>query len=221
MADIVLFGAGRIAEVAKAYIDLHGADRIVGFTVDRDYCKAETFAGLPLAPWDMLESRFPPAEVKLLGPLSYQRLNDLRMERHLEGKARGYAFTSFVHPHSHIYTTDIGENCFILENNVIQPFARIGDGVMIWSGSHVGHHTTVGSYTFISSQVGLGSGVTIGERCFLAGKAGVDSGGQIGQACFVGLGALVKDLPDEAVVPGRIDPPARSSSARVKRLTFR
>lgn len=221
MADIVVFGAGSIAEVAKVYIDAHGEDRIVGFTADRDYCTDETFAGLPLIPWDALESRFPPEKVKLLGPLSYQRMNDFRWERHMEGKARGYAFTSFIHPNCFIYATAIGENCFILENNIIQPFARVGDGVIIWSGSHIGHHASVGSHTFVSSQVGLGGGAIVGERCFLSGKSAVESGGRVGRACFLGTGVVVKDLPDEAVVLGRSDPPARYSSARLKRLKFR
>jgi sugar O-acyltransferase (sialic acid O-acetyltransferase NeuD family) len=222
MADVVIFGAGQIAEVAKVYMDAHSADRIVGFTVDTAYRNAETFHGLPLVAWDQLEDHFPASSVKLLGPLSYRRFNDFRRERHLEGKARGYAFTSFIHPASHVYTHEIGENCFILENNVIQPFVRIGAGVMIWSSNHIGHHAVIGDYCFLASHVGLGSGVRLGESCFLGGKAGVETGVEIGAASFLGGGAIVKrSLPAESVVPGQSDPVAPYSSARLKRLLFR
>jgi sugar O-acyltransferase (sialic acid O-acetyltransferase NeuD family) len=222
MAEIVVFGAGQIAEVAKVYIDAHSSDRIVGFTVDAAYQHSDTFLGLPLVAWERLEDRFPPGSVKLLGPLSYRGLNDFRRERHLEGKARGYAFTSFVHPASHIYTHDIGENNFILENNVIQPFVRIGSGVIIWSSNHIGHHAVIADYCFLASHVGLGSGVRLGESCFLGGKAGVETGVEIGRASFLGGGAIVKrNLPAESVVPGQSDAVAPYSSARLKRLRFR
>lgn len=219
MADIVLFGAGQIAAVAKAYIDAHGPHRIVGFTVDRAHQKGDSFEGLPLVPWEDLEQYFPPDRVELLGPLSYRRMNEFRRDRHQEGRARGYGFASFIHPDCHIYTTDIGENCFILENNVIQPFARIGTGVMMWSGNHVGHHSTIGDYTFVASQSGFGGGATIGERCFVAGQVGVESGITVGAGCFLGTGVKVKKtLAAQSVVPGTADALASYSADRLKRL---
>jgi sugar O-acyltransferase (sialic acid O-acetyltransferase NeuD family) len=222
MAAIVVFGAGQLAEVAKAYIDADGPDQIVGFTVDSDYCYSDTFQGLPLVAWERLETRFPPTSVKLLGPLSYQRFNDFRRERHIEGKKRGYTFASFIHPASHVYATEIGENCFILENNVIQPYVRIGVGVMIWSGNHIGHHAVIGDYCFLASQVGLGGGVRLGERCFLAGKVGIESGLEVGDRCFLGTGAIVnRNLPAESVVKGRADARAGYSRSRLMRLRLR
>jgi sugar O-acyltransferase (sialic acid O-acetyltransferase NeuD family) len=222
MADIVVFGAGEIAEVAKVYLDAHSQDRIVGFTVDAAFRRSDSFQGLPLVAWEELEQRFPPDQVKLLGPLSYRRLNEFRRDRHLQGKARGYAFASFIHPATHVYTSEIGENCFVLEANVIQPFVRIGAGVMMWSGNHIGHHVEIGDYCFLSSHVGLGSGVRLGECCFLGGKVGIDSGVKIGDRCFLGGGAVVKkNLPAESVVPGPADAVAPYPSSRIKRLDFR
>lgn len=222
MADIVIFGAGQIAEVAKVYLDAHSSDRIVGFTVDAAHLRADILHGLPVVAWENLPDRFPPGAVRLMGPLSYRRLNEFRRDRHCEGKARGYEFASFIHPRSDVYTSEIGENCFILENNVIQPYARIGAGVMMWSGNHVGHHAVVGDYCFLASQVGLGGGAKLGERCFLAGKVGVESGVEIGDACFLGTAAIVKrNLAAESVVPGREDDVAPYKSSRLKRLRFR
>ena len=163
MADVVIFGAGQIAEVAKTYIDAHGPIGSLASPSISAYLGAETFHGLPVVAWERLEQHFPPHSIALLGPLSYRRINEFRRDRHLEGKARGYRFASFVHPASHVYTAEIGENCFILENNVIQPFVRIGDGVIIWSGNHVGHHAVIGDYCFLASQVGLGGGVQVGD----------------------------------------------------------
>lgn len=219
MTDIVIFGAGQIAEVAKAYLDAHGADRVVGFTVDAAYRTATSFRGLPLLEWESLEQTYKPGDVKLLGPLSYRRMNEFRRDRHREGRARGYEFARFIHPASHVYTNDIGENCFILENNVIQPFVHVGVGVIMWSGNHVGHHSSIGEYCFMASQVGLGGAAKVGPRCFLAGKVGIEAGVEVGEGCFLGTGALVrKNLPADSVVAGPTYPTAPYPASKLKRL---
>jgi sugar O-acyltransferase (sialic acid O-acetyltransferase NeuD family) len=219
MADVVIFGAGQIAEVAKVYMDRDGTDRVVGFTVDAAYLQNERLSGLPVVPWEELDGRFPPGEIRLLGPLSFRRMNEFRRDRHQEGLKRGYQFTSFIHPKSHIYTDDIGENCFILENNIVQPFARIGRGVMMWSGNHVGHHASIGDYCFLASQVGIAGASVIGERCYLAGKAGVEMGVTVGDGSYIGSATLVrKDLPEASVVPPVASVIAPFTAERIKRL---
>ncbi len=218
MADVVIFGAGQIAEVAKVYIDAHGQDRIVGFTVDALYAKTDRFHGLPVVPWEKLEEHFPPEQVMLLGPLSFRRINEFRRMRYLEGKRRNYKFTSFIHPACHIYTKDIGENCFILEANVIQPFVRIGNDVMLWSGNHIGHHSFIGDHCFLAGQVGIAGGVRIGEGCFLGGKVGVSGNVTIGDDCFLSFGVTVtKNLEAGAVIlRAAADRPAVFPSSRMR-----
>ncbi len=220
MADVVLFGAGQIAEVAKAYIDEYSDHRIVGFTVDDGFRHGETFAGLPLVAWESLEERFPPDAVQLLGPLSYRSMNGLRRDRHAEGKARGYSFASFIHPQSHIQAAGVGENSFILEANVIQPFVTIGQGAMIWSGNFIGHHTVIGDYCFFASQIGIGSNVRIGEGTFVGGGVGVAPDITIGDGCLLALRATVHhDVPAESVVHGPPDARVvKLGKSRMKRL---
>jgi sugar O-acyltransferase (sialic acid O-acetyltransferase NeuD family) len=220
MADIVIFGAGQIAEVAKVYMDAHSDDRIVGFTVDAQYAKVDRFHGLPVVPWENLEEFFPPDQVWLLGPLSYRRLNEFRRARYLEGKRRNYRFASFIHPNSHVYTKEIGENCFILEANVIQPFAKIGNNVMIWSNNHIGHHSIIGDHCFLVGQVAIAGDTRIGEGCFLGGKVGISGGLTIGDDCFLSIGVVVtKDLASGSVVlRGARDRVAAFPSSRMRGL---
>ncbi len=203
MADLVLFGAGDIAAVARRYIESERAHRVVGFTVDDAYRKAEAFDGLPLVAWERLEERFPPSAVQLLGPLSYRRLNGFRKERHREGKARGYGFASFVHPRAFVSTDAIGENTFILEANILEPFVRVGDGVIMWSGNHVGHHSVIGDYCFFASHIVLASHAWIGERTFVSGQVAVSQHVRVGAACLLTAGAAVRrSIPDESLVRG-------------------
>jgi sugar O-acyltransferase (sialic acid O-acetyltransferase NeuD family) len=205
VTDIVIFGAGLMAQMAKVYIDLHGTEKIVGFTVDAKYRKSDTFEGLPLVAWEDLERHFPPKSVKLLGPMTPRRLNRVRRERFYEGLAREYEFTSFIHPHNHIYAESIGRNCVILENNVIQPFVSIGDNVIIWSGNLIGHHVTIGAHCFMSSQSGIAGASVIGEQCFIGAQVGIGPGIRVGDRCALLNGAGVdKDIPDDTVIVGHI-----------------
>lgn len=220
MAEIVVFGAGDIAEVATVYLQRHSEHRIVAYTVDAKFLKADSFCGKPVVAWEELEREYPPGRVRLLGPLSFRRMNEFRRDRYLEGKARGYSFITFVHPSSHVYTEHIGENCFILEQNVIQPFARIGDNVMMWSGNHIGHHTVIGNHCFFSSQVGISGGTIIGDGCFFGGAVGVGSGVKIGNACFFGeFTRIVREqAPDGAVYLSQTSPRSKSDSSRIARF---
>lgn len=219
MSDIVLFGAGQIADVARVYIDTHGPDRIAGFTVDASHRTADTFCGRPLVSWEDLERFFPPSQVKLLGPLSFRRLNEFRKSRYLEAKARGYGFASFIHPSCQIYTESIGDNCFILENNTLQPFSEIGNNVIIWSNNHIGHHSRIGDHCFLASHVGVSSNVVIEPECFIGGKTGIDYGVTVGARSFMGTASVaLNSLPPDSVVLGESSPLAHYSSRRLKRF---
>ncbi|MBV8889768.1 MAG: acetyltransferase [Alphaproteobacteria bacterium] len=220
MADIVIFGASPSAEVAKTYLEAHSSHRIVGFTVDDRYATREQFCGLPLVPWDRLEQFFPPSQVQLLGPISYRRMNEFRRDRYLEGKERSYRFASFIHPNSQIYTDDIGEHCFILEANVVQPHVKIGNNVILWGANWIGHHCVIGDHCFFSSQIGIAGGTRIGERCFVGGQAGVIEGLTIGDACLLSAGVFVsRDIPAGSVVRrGSVDKIAPFPSSRMRGL---
>ena len=51
----------------------------------------------------------------------------------------GYHLLTFVHPSVSIFdSTQIGQNCFIFVDNTIQPYTKIGNNTILWSGNHVG-----------------------------------------------------------------------------------
>lgn len=206
MKDVILFGTGDMAQVVTYYLDRFADFNVIGFTLDRDYMQGDSYEGRPLVAWDELEQHYPPSEVDLFGPMTYKKMNTVRRDRYLEGKKRGYDFASFIHPASHIYTEDIGENCLILEGNTVQPFAKIGHNNIIWSNNHIAHHVVIGDHCFIASQVAVAGSAVIGDECYLAGQVGISHGLTIGRACAVLNGVHVhKDLADASVVVG---PPA-------------
>ncbi len=218
MGDIVVFGAGQMAELARAYIDAQGSDRIVGYTVDEPFKQSDSFAGLPLVAWEHLEDRFLPDRVRIFGPFSSRRLNDFRRDRYLEGKRRGYSFISLIHAASNVLSTDVGEHAIVLAQAVIEPLATIGSNVIISSANRIGHHAIIGDHCFIAPQASIGSNANIGERTFVGTGVVIEADVSIGSASFLGSSVYIRsDLPAGSVViaPSNSAKPYRSD--RIKR----
>ena len=110
----------------------------------------------PVADGDFatIEAHHPPAEFDLFVAVGYSRVNGLRELKCLAARAKGYELASYVSPRASVVgNAEIGWNAFVLEDNTIQPFETIGNGVTLWSGNHIGHHARVGDFAFICSHV--------------------------------------------------------------------
>ena len=95
---------------------------------------------------------------------------------------------------------------------------RIEDNVMLWSGNHIGHGSTIKEHAYLASHVVISGHAEIGKRCFIGVNATVRDFVKVGNDSFIGMGALVtRDLLEGSVVlPPRSeiiepsDPKARS-----------
>jgi sugar O-acyltransferase (sialic acid O-acetyltransferase NeuD family) len=133
--------------------------------------------------------------------VSYAGLNRLRAEKFQQARARGYRIAHYLSTRATVWPGfEPRPNQFILEDNTIQPFARVGENVTLWSGNHIGHHSTIGDHVFVASHVVVSGNVTVNERCFLGVNAAIRDGVTVGAGCLIGAGALVmKDTGDNAL----------------------
>ena len=189
---LVIFGTGLMAEVASFYFE-HDSDwRVMAFVVDDEYVSANAFAGHPVVPVSRAVSEFPPGSVDGFVAIGYSRRNAVRREKFALMKGMGYRMATYVSSRATVWMPErIGENCFILEDNTIQPFVSVGHNCVLWSGNHVGHHSSIGAHTFVASHAVISGRVTIGEQCFLGVNATLRDGITVGDRCIVGAGALV------------------------------
>ena len=87
-----------------------------------------------------------------------------------------------------------------MEANVIQPYVSVGRNVTMWSGNHVGHHTSIGDHCFIASHAVISGSVTIGEGSFIGVNVTIRDNVRIGKRNVLGAGAVIlADTPDNAV----------------------
>ena len=220
MKPLVIFGAVEIAELAAYYFRTDTVRRVAGFAVDRDFAEDAQFGGLPLVAFEDVAREFPPDQHDMFIAVSYAGLNALRAAKMAAAEAQGYALASYVS--SRAYAWDgfaPGDNAFILEDNTLQPFCKVGRGVTLWSGNHIGHHASIGDHCFITSHVVVSGGVSIGERSFVGVNATIRDHVKIGARCVIGAGSLIlSDAPDEAVFGPAATEISRVPSSRLRRI---
>ena len=206
---LVLVGAGEFALIAFEYFTFDSSYEVVAFSVERDYIKASTLNGLPVVPYDELLKRFPPGECDGFVAIPASDLNRLRKRFYLDMKSRGYRLASYVSSSAFVWkNAKIGENTFIFEGNVIQPFVEIGNNCILWSGNHVGHRSIIRDHSFIASHAVISGYCDIGEGSFIGVNATFNDNIRVGHACVIGSGALVvKDTEPERLYAGQ---PARA-----------
>jgi sugar O-acyltransferase (sialic acid O-acetyltransferase NeuD family) len=217
---LIIFGAGDIAQLAHFYFTTDSQYEVVAFTVDAGYIQEPTFCGLPVCPFEEVAVQYPADACDFFVALSYSKLNEVRKEKYLAAKSKGYKLSSYISSRATMLNQEcIGENCFILEDNTVQSFVRIGNNVTLWSGNHIGHHSVINDHTFISSHVVISGGVEIGEQCFIGVNATLRDHIRVGDRCVIGAGTLLlSDAEPESVYIGVATERSKVPSTRLRKI---
>lgn len=221
MKKLLIFGAADAAEVAHYYF-CHDSDySVAAFTVDAEHLPADRkFRGLEVVPFEGIEKLYRPEEYLFFVALGYSHLNRIRREKYFAAKAMGYRLVSYISSQATILNDRrIGENCFILEDNTVQPFVSIGNNVTLWSGNHIGHHSRIDDHCFLASHIVVSGRVHIGESCFIGVNATIRDNTSIGENTLVGAGSLIlADAAPNGVYGGNATERSRVPSNRMRRI---
>ena len=166
--NLVLVGDSAFAEVAFAYFQQTNEYNVVGFSVEKEFLRSPKLCGLPVVPFETVETFFPPETHSIFVAIVYTELNRLRTRLMKQAKAKGYALARYISQQATISpNSEIGEQCFIFENNVVQPFTTISQNCILWSGNHLGHHSVLEENCFISSHVVISGFSRIKSNSFM------------------------------------------------------
>jgi sugar O-acyltransferase (sialic acid O-acetyltransferase NeuD family) len=220
---LVIFGLGDIAQLAHYYFSADSSYEVVAFTVDTAYLDRTEFCRLPVVAFEEIRDHYAPETHEIFVALSYSKLNQVRKEKYLAAKALGYRLASYVSSHCTVLNANkIGDNCFILEDNTIQPFATIGNNVTLWSGNHIGHHSTIHDHCFIASHVVISGCCTIEPFCFFGVNATVRDETVVARETLVGMSAtIVKDTKEFEIYQATGTQPARVRSDQIRSLSHK
>lgn len=214
---LVIVGDSAFAEIAYEYFTCDSDYEVRAFSVEREYLKRENLFGLPVVPFESLAKVFDPVEHEVYVATVYTQLNRLRTRLCAQAKAKGYRLASYISSRAFVWrNAQIGEHCFIFEGNVVQPFVRLGNNVVLWSGNHIGHHSVIKDNCFVSSHVVISGFVEVGENCFLGVNSTIANNVKVGKDCWLGPNAIiVKDTPE-----GAFYKPAKSEQGRMNTLEY-
>ena len=205
MAKVIIFGILDTAELAYFYLKHDSKHEVVAFSVTRDYLPEDRkFDGLPIVPFEEVEKMYDPSEFRFFAPMTAGKMNHLRESIYNKIKEKGYSCISYVSSKATIYPgAKVGENCFILEDNTIQPFTPIGNNVVLWSGNHIGHHGEIKDHVFFTSHVVLSGHCIVGPYCFFGVNSAIRDYTHIAEGSFIAMGAnVVKDTEPWGVYKG-------------------
>jgi sugar O-acyltransferase (sialic acid O-acetyltransferase NeuD family) len=223
MAKVIVFGVSQWAELAHFYFTHDSEHEVVAFTLDRDYLEEPEYKGLPVVAFEEVEQHYPPGEYAMFIPLSFKRMNHLRAEKYAAAKEKGYTLVSYVSSKATTFPDfACGDNCFIFEDNTIQPFVKIGSDVVMWSGNHIGHHSTIEDHVMITSHVVISGCCTIGAYSFFGVNATVRDETVIGNDTLVGMGVtILKDTQPFDVYKASAAEPAGFRSDEIRSLSHK
>ena len=198
---LVIVGDSLFAEIAHEYFQYDSPYDVVAFSVERDYLKRKHFRGLPVVPFETLAHEFDPADCRVFVAITYLQLNRLRTRLTEAARGSGFRLASYVSSQAFVWrNVELGEHCFIFEDNTLQPFVRIGRNCVLWSGNHIGHHSTIGDNVFISSHVVISGSVHIGDNCFLGVNSTLVNDITVGEDVWLGPNVVItRDVESNTV----------------------
>ncbi len=198
---LLIFGNSDMARMAHFYFDNDSSYEVVAFTIDEAYINSATFCNLPLVPFHKIKILYPNTDFECFVAVGYKQMNLIRERFYLKVLECGYKTPSYISSKATILTSDIGDNCFIFEDNTLQPFVKIGNNTILWSGNHIGHDSVIEDNCFISSHVVISGHCSVGKNCFVGVNSTIANNVKISDFCYLSMSAIVaKDLPKFSLV---------------------
>lgn len=193
MAKVIVFGVLDTAQLACYYLTHDSDHSVVAFSVNAAYMpESGTFEGRPVVPFETIEHHYPPTEYAFFAPMTYRRMNRLREQIYCDIKAKGYQLISYVSSRATVFpNVQIGENCFVLEDNTLQPYTALGNNVVLWSGNHIGHHSVIHDHVFFTSHVVLSGHCVVEPYCFFGVNSTVRDATRLAEGTLVAMGACI------------------------------
>jgi sugar O-acyltransferase (sialic acid O-acetyltransferase NeuD family) len=202
MRKLVIFGIGKIGQVVYPHFAQDSDYTVAGFTVERQYVPPEgQYDGLTVVAFEEVQRHFPPQNHDMFIGIGYHNLNRARANLCAAAKAKGYQLASYLSSaNRHVARAQMGENCFVMSGEPLQPQSRIGNNCFVWTNALVGHHAQAGDHCWITSGVVIGGNSRVGDGCFLGLNATIGHEISVGAYSIIGAGALVvKDAPEKTV----------------------
>lgn len=201
---IVVFGIGAQTRIVEEIFSLSGKYKIEFIMAyDSNFTPGKRAYNAVVYPWEkgILETALQNGVTKAIvtHPKNVQRRKSIE-----KIKEKGFELINAIHPTASVSTSaELGYNIIVNANAVIQPYAKIGNGVVIHSLVNIGHDNVIGDYVNLATGANLAGWVVVEDGVYIYVNATVINRTHIGKDAVVGAGAVVmKNVPAGAFMMG-------------------
>ncbi len=200
---LVIWGAGSHALVVADIIRLRDQFEIAGFLDNVNPERARTeFCGASI--WggeEQLDDLLQRGVEHLICAITNNRV---RLQLSELARAKGFHLATAIHPQSTIANgVPIGAGTVIAAGSVVNPGARLGENVVIFTCASVDHECTIEDGAWINAGVHLGGRVIVERAATVEIGATVAGRMRIGADSVVGAGSVVlHNIPDHVLAYG-------------------
>ena len=211
----VMFGLTIFSQMLRFYVEKYSEVEVEAYIVDAQYKNSDSFDGLPVETFETLEEKYPADQYSVIIGLGYSKMNDLRKQKFLQVKEKGYKIQGFIHPSVIEEMKEYGEGNIILEGAVVGYKVRLGDGNIIWNGCNISHESAIGDFNYFSPGTTLGGKTVVGNNCFFGMNSVIRGPKTVADYSLVWAGCFVSDDTE----PYGVYVPARSVHLENKKST--
>jgi UDP-3-O-[3-hydroxymyristoyl] glucosamine N-acyltransferase len=185
MKKLIIFGNGILARIALFYFNRDSQYEVASFTVNQAYIKSNRFCGLEVLPFERIEMTQPPTEFEMFIAIGPSKMNTVREQKYLEAKLKGYKCASYISSKA-ICDSPIGENCFIGDMSIVNPFVKLGNNTIAFDHTIICASSTVGNNCYLSPNSVVGTNSLIEDNSIIGLSSVVATDVKIGYMSLIG-----------------------------------
>lgn len=110
MERLIIFGTTNFSNMMRYYFERFTDKKVAAFTVNRHYIDSGSFNGLPVVPFEDIQSLYPARDYGVYLGIGYKKMNTVRENVYNACVGMGYEIESFIHP-SAIIDEEVIMNC--------------------------------------------------------------------------------------------------------------
>ena len=181
--NLVIYGIGKFSQYVRYLFENDSTYEVVAYCIEEKLFNSNFYDEKPLEKFEDIEKFYPPDSHELFIAVGN---NKFREKFFNSAKLKGYNLASYISSKAQYWPDlKIGENVFISEGSVIQPFVSIGDNSILIA-SNIGHHSLIKNHSLLSVTT-LGGDVKIGDFSFVGMNSVIKHGVRIAEYTLIGM----------------------------------
>jgi carbonic anhydrase/acetyltransferase-like protein (isoleucine patch superfamily) len=194
---MLIVGTGQMADLCQYYFEKDTFQKVDAFVSVESTSENSRLNGRPIIQLEELENDSKNKKHKAFVAISYHQSNQIR--EHFFGLLMSFEIEvlTYVSPKATIHDdVEIGLNCLILENSVIQKGTTVRDNTFLWTGVQIGHHSTIEENAFIGASSVLMGCNLVGRNSHVSANCTVLDHSELPQYTSLGPGQIFPKLQE-------------------------